>query len=268
MTDTRNEALRAMLVERVAGTAPRRRWRLPVIGIGAFVVAGALTGGAVAGAVSMQERSDQHEVAAIVDGTAAAGNDLVGDPVQRFADGPTTLQLPPRPDVAGVRVVVGGQCSPDITLLVGAVSGSTTEVSCGQPAVAVGQPRADDRTIAITPDRAGSMTVWAGWATPHREPGPSAQQRAEIADGVVTRSEYLAAFNRYLGCMRASGHPIDGVATSTTTFLWGIPESALRASDDCQAAEFSDTAAIWDAEHPGDGSAPYDAAADDPRFRG
>lgn len=266
MSTTRNDAVRAMLVERVRASRPHR-WRLPLIGVGAFVVAGALTGGAIAGSLYLQSTSDRRDTEMLQSIGQIGYNRAVGDRVERLATGPTSLRLPERPGDRSAVVAIAGECPATTTLSVRVGTGPATDVPCGASATLVEPPGSGDvRDVTVMPDRGGAYTVWAVWAVPDPLPGPSAQQRDAVADGVVTRSEYLAAFNRYLGCMRALGHPYGPISTSSTTFLLGIPSSALMTSDRCAASEFDQVDALWQSEHPDGGAQQYDPATDDPRY--
>jgi hypothetical protein len=118
MTETtRDRALRALLVDRVDRSVRRRRWLIPTIGIGAFVVAGSLTAGALVSTGLLQQSLSPEDAAALVSTGAAGDVTLLGSPVVRVTDGPTTLTLPGRP--SGARdVAVGLQCAPDGTAAV------------------------------------------------------------------------------------------------------------------------------------------------------
>jgi hypothetical protein len=98
------------------------------------------------------------------------------------------------------------------------------------------------------------------------------QQQEALADVVVTRTEYLAVWNRYLGCMRALGHPIDATTQTQMFVAVGIPGAAFEADARCYASEFQEVDGDWQTEHPsapGDnsfGSQTDDPSRDDPRY--
>jgi hypothetical protein len=276
MSVERDSAVRSLLVEQVVAVTRRGRWRLPLLGIGAFAVAGALTAGAVVGSGLLQQDVDPQDAAVLATSGIAPPVSFVGSPVVRVADGPTSLTLPERPEGASV-LVVGGQCGAPRTIRVSVSGGADTVLECGSPAAVVAAPATGSgapTSLSFLPSDRGGSTVWASWARPAPMPAASQQQRDETEDGVVTRSEYLAAWNRYLGCMRALGHPIGQVAQSATVLSYGIPGAALDANDRCSAAEFQDVDTTWQSEHPLDADGvptmglEYVPARDDPRYAG
>ena len=211
-TTSRDDALRALLVDRVGRSARRRRWLVPTIGVGAFVAAGALTAGALVGTGFLQQTLAPEDATALVETGAAGDVTLLGAPVVRVSDGATSLTLPDRPSGAH-HVAVGLQCAPPetATVTVGADEGDgePTTADCGTSITLPVGSSAGERPV-VRVDHAGSpMTVWAAWARPDPVPGPSPEQQDAVEDGVVTRPEYVAAWDRYVGCMRASGHPVD-----------------------------------------------------------
>jgi hypothetical protein len=271
MTTARDQALRAALVADVERSVRRRRWRLPAMGVGAFALAGALTAGALVSSGLLQQTASPQDAAAIVDTGAAGDVTFLGSPVTRVADGPTSLQLPSRP--AGARsITVGAQCgSGHVTIT---VQGSRSEVfDCSSTSIGLPVPTASAPTVTFEPTHDAGITVWAAWTKPDPLPGPSLQQQLAMSDGIVTRSEYLAAWNRYLGCMQALGHPVGSPVQTSVIIATGIPGDALQADDRCEAAELSDVDGTWQTEHPkasedpGLGSATWTAAAD-PKYAG
>lgn len=247
-TTPRDRALRALLVDRVERSVRRRRWLVPTVGIGAFVAAGALTAGALVGTGLLQQSLAPEDAAALV-GTGAAGDvTLLGAPVARVSDGPTSLTLPGRPSGAE-HVAVGLQCAPTGTASVTVAGGAPTTADCGTSVVLpVRADAAGRQTVRV--EHEGPMTVWASWARPDPVPGPSPQQQAALEDGVVTRSEYVAAWDRYVGCMRASGHPVDLGPEQPVVFAIGIPVEAVQADGRCGPSELSDVDSMWQSEHP------------------
>ncbi len=270
-TTPRDRALRALLVDRVERSVRRRRWLIPTVGVGAFIVAGALTAGALVGTGLLQQSLAPEDAAALVATGAAGDVTLLGAPVVRVSDGPTSLTLPERPSGAQ-HVAVGLQCAPTGTASVAVAGGVPTTADCGTSvSLPVGADTAGRPTVRVEHD--GPMTVWASWARPDPIPGPSPEQQAALEDGVVTRSEYVAAWDRYVGCMRASGHPVDLGPLQPVVFVSGIPTEALQADSRCGASELLDVNAMWQNEHPDAepytpaAGAPYDPATD-PEYAG
>jgi hypothetical protein len=92
------------------------------------------------------------------------------------------------------------------------------------------------------------FAVWLSWAYIPRFTD-SVAQRQELADGVVTRDEDLAAFNRFAGCMAALGHPLVRV---TTGLVPGYSEDAPALTDGvdsrCYSTEYRHVDAQWQIE--------------------
>lgn len=104
-------------------------------------------------------------------------------------------------------------------------------------------------TLTIDTDAGMTHEVWAAWVREPPLPEQSAQQRAELSDGVVTRPEYAAAFNRYLGCLAALGHDAGGFEQREDydRFLFGPPGAAVDDGSDeiCYTREFKDVDTLW-----------------------
>jgi hypothetical protein len=271
MNTTRDDALRALLVGRVT-TTRRRRWRLPVLGIGAFAVAGALTAGALVSSGLLQQQADPIDAKSLIDTGAAGDVSFLADPVERTSDSETSLTLGARPTDAA-QVAIGAQCAPPRTVSVTVDGTHVADVTCGDAGRIIDlHGTTSTPTLDLTPSTDGGYTVWAAWARPDPIPGPSVQQQEALADGIVTRTEYLAAWNRYLGCMRAIGHPIDATTQTQMFVAVGIPGDDYQADARCYASEFGDVDGVWQTEHPsppGDdsfGAQNYVPATDDPRY--
>ena len=244
---------------------------MPTIGVGAFVVAGSLTAGALVGTGLLQQSLTPEDASALVATGAAGDVTLLGSPVVRVTDGSTTLTLPGRP--SGARdVAVGLQCAPPgtATVTIGTGDGGVdpTTADCGTSVtVPVGSTAGERPTVRIDHD-GRSMTVWAAWARLDPVPGRSPEQQAAIEGGIVTRSAYVAAVDRYVGCMRASGHPVSLGPTQPVLFSLAIMSDAEHADARCGAAELTGVDSTWQDEHPKAvsddtfGAATYDPAAD------
>jgi hypothetical protein len=258
-----------VLVDRVERSARRRRWTVPVISIGAFLVAGSLTAGALVGTGLLQQSLSPEDAAMLVQTGSAGDVTLIGSPVVRVADGPTSVTLSARPSGADA-VAIGLQCAPAGSATVTVTGGAPTTAACG---TSITVPVETKKWPSVRVDHDGSMTVWAAWARPDPVPGPSPEQQAAVEDGVVTRPEYVAAWDRYVGCMRASGHPVVLGPEQPVVFAIGIAVEGTQADARCGAAELTDVDAMWQAEHPdaqqfsAAAGARYDPAAD-PEYAG
>lgn len=225
----RSDALRQALVTTVSSAAwerPRSRRKVVAAAIGAFALAGALTGGALASAAltSVDPSAPYTWVAA----AAHASNEgrLIGTPVIAAGTDETTLHLGKAPK--GVTTVFLSYTCPGGSLSV-KVGGTTVDTHCKETTVknptTAEVKAATDRGIDIRVASPGSKpyVIWASWAKPVAL--QSAQQKLELIDGVVTRDEYLAAFNRMVGCMTAGGYAFDVPPQSTTLLNYVTDEN-------------------------------------------
>jgi DNA-directed RNA polymerase specialized sigma24 family protein len=250
----RDNDLRRMLVATadltpLIRTRPSRR--VVVACVAAFALAGALTGGALAVSAAGKAPSTATEfdvqyaaqrMAAASDGT------LLGTPTSVAAGGQLQLPLIDRPSGAN-NLVIGFECqeagkfttrldskivATETCYLPPTVSNGVGDDGVTQsPQLKPGDAQrltlptneasailltTTDHSTALTFGAPGDrqFTVWISWV---RIPKltPSAAEKAELADGVITRAEYLAAFDRLVGCMTASGHPLTDIDESGET---------------------------------------------------
>ncbi|RDH96460.1 hypothetical protein DEU32_10973 [Curtobacterium sp. AG1037] len=276
-TSARDQALRALLVRTVEQPSRRRRWRAGAIG---GAVLSALAGGLVGGAVTAAAAPDPEAAAAQAGARAAVlgatqpSMHVVGEPRGVIGTGDGALRVGSVP--TGAELLVWSlRCRSDGGSTSVGPASSRTSATCTTGRTINGSVRVADvegADLTVRTDGGTAWTLSVGWVRTPPMPGPSAAQQYELADGVVTRSEYLAAFHRFQGCMTARGDSLGVVPESSLFVAYGVDDQ--DAGDRCGRAEFDEVSAAWQAEHPAPadddgtwGAQPYDPAAD-PRYAG
>ena len=259
MTDRTNELRRALVatVEAAPFVPPRRRGMVVAAGIAAFTIAGAVAG-VVTATVSQASTSISADQATAhwVLSFARANSQLLGDVIHSDKKGSIELDLGMAPEGATGFVIVS-TCSTvgHLDLLVNGewVGGS----DCIDDGATVGGGSAwtqaitgnGNYSLAINTDPGMVHEVWVAWVKEPPLPEQSRQQQAELRDGVVTRQEYVAAFNRFLGCMAAGGYDLGGIEQrdGDVTFPYGIPSAAYEDGTDetCYVREFREVDSTW-----------------------
>ncbi len=234
--------------------------------VAAFVVAGSVTGGLTA-AAAISSRAD----AVLAGGVAATGaydmtdgrhGNLIGSAVSEITTGSDSLALGAAPAGANA-VAIGFQCvtagnftvtfASAYPVLSGHCGASATqEPSTTSPAgysLRVDPTRGD--AVNVTAPAGARYAVWASWAKVPTIAKPSAAQLAEVADGTVTRSEYVAAFGRYEKCMAAAGYPLGQIPANETNFQYALSTNGVAVSDTrCYPREFEQVDDLWQSTHP------------------
>jgi hypothetical protein len=195
--------------------------RLVIAGLAAFVLAGALTGGAIA----TVNNPDPQTVAAQADAATGARSyvrdldgTLIGKPFARSASGTTTIDLGTRPTNA-TGVMEGFSCFAPARFAWTLDGKKVASVDCspnpGGGASYDDVKRAGSHTLTVHALHSGPFSIWISWV---RIPtfGPSAAEKLALADKSVTREEEVAGFERYQGCMGALGH---SVRTTTSAIV-------------------------------------------------
>jgi hypothetical protein len=223
--------------------------RTVVAAIAAFALAGALSGGAVsaiAGTLGNQS-SEIDSARSMVQSVVGTHGQLLGTPLSYSGHGSTVLDLGSAPATAnGIAIAV--DCIDRAPLFVTVdsadVSAGDCEGTSGQEVVA---SAADKHLIKITSPGSNRYAVYASWVKEPPLPGPSAAQTAALSDGKVTRAEYLAAFNRYAGCMTAAGYPLQAVPDDYVYYPYAITDNAVSSGADarCYASEFKQVDSTW-----------------------
>jgi hypothetical protein len=290
--DARDTELRRALVATVDLTPFTRRRPSKLLVIGAlvtFAAAGALTGGGVAFAAASQigtlSAAANYELSEAAQSltTSSAGN-LLGAPIANTAEGTLEVPLVSGPDAA-TNVVLGFECKDPGTYTVKLDSTTVAREKCeaiaplsgignggvvypddGKAAVVqdvtlpAESPSAiliptNANTTALTIDgpNSGRFATWISWVV-IPPLAPSAAEQAELADGVVTRAEYLAAMNRFIGCVTARGFSLSEVDMTGPlvgfTFQSSTP-AAAGAETRCFDTEAEGVHAKWIEEGEG-----------------
>ena len=226
----RPEALRHMLVSTANAQPyqrPRPRRKVFVAMVGAFAVAGALTAGALT-TVAITSSSDSTYI--FVTGAAHQYGEhrrLVGPPVMASGDTSTQFALGPTPSGATTVVIAYSCQDPGFELIIAGKSAKTdcANATSHQPDILeVAVPKSSTVPIAATSSTGRPFVLWASWAKPNAQ--QSIQQKLELMDGLVTRDEYLAAFNRMVGCMTAGGYQFDVPPETTTLMNYALDETS------------------------------------------
>jgi len=283
-TEDRNVALRRELVDLVntstSAARPRRRfsWKLPAVSVAAFALAGALTGAAVAVA-SSNDLPSWVNATVLVKGSVPNYVKLIGTPESVVSTGDSTLNVPAAPAGAN-RLIWGARCISTSGHIVARFDKDTTRLplDCSEAnSSADGDTSASTaapHSVSVSADSTVQYVVWAGWVSYPPMPKPSGAQQAATADGIVTRQEYLDAYNRFAGCMTALGAPVGVIPETSVLLNYGFPGDNMLIGDRCYASEFQDVDTAWQGEHPQPstgpdlrGVQPYDPATD-PKYSG
>jgi len=248
----RDRALRAALVAQASDGGRRRptRRRSLALSIGAFALAGALTGAAITtSAIVTNDQADRvFRLGAAVAQQEKSLGTLIGSPVLKDAVGTVTLPLA-APPAGATRVAVAVECFASGRVAV-SVRGDSQTVDCvvDSPRVLeLSAPTGEGGTVSITATPTTRILAWASWLRDRPVPSPSAQQNADLYDGRVTHQEYLAAYSRYAGCMAEAGYPMAPVSGAPPLVFYAVPGAAVDAGADaqCYAREFAGVDRAW-----------------------
>ncbi|RZS58899.1 hypothetical protein EV141_0109 [Microcella putealis] len=258
---TRDAVLRAELVARASTPESPRRYapgRVVAASILAFGLAGATTGAAVAatGAFSPQEtigavQIEMEEMRSIT----FPGTEFFGTPLIITGSGTTIVELGERPQDASTLALRVGCIDPgrfDITIdetpdgwvqcdSDDVVEGPTIGGFSSQYDVSDEAPR----TLSVSGTSGDRYVIWVSWAAAPERAEPSNAQQDALADGTVTRDEYLAGLDRYIACMEDLGWSVGVVDRDADVIDYRI--EAVAGADDalCYAAEFEQLDMGW-----------------------
>jgi hypothetical protein len=236
-----------------------------VVGIGsavaAFAIAGALTGGAVASASApnaLQQTIDAANQAAGVGWVVEQDSKLLGQPFTASGTGKITVDLGQRP--AGANALVEASLCSDPGTFNETVDGVDASQTICTASNGVGDIGGGDypvttggkHTFTVTTTAGAHYSIWLSWIN-YPSLSPSAAEKAAVADGVVTRDEYVAAFNQYIGCMASAGDPVTGYDESSTMIQYTTPNDAVSDGTDhrCYQTQFRLVAELWGTEDGG-----------------
>ena len=266
---TRSRAIEQLLFDTVESTPLRGQRtirrpsaRVTVAAIAAFALAGALTGGAVATAAApnpQQLEINAAVQAAGVSWTADEDSRLIGEPFTASGTGTVVIDLGHRPASANA-IVEGSVCTDPGTFNEGIDGAMTSQTVCDSSDTGAGNPGSSDYnvtdngshrfTFSTTPG--ARFTVWLSWIY-YPTLSPSIVEKTAIADGAVSRAEYLAAFNQYAGCMAAAGYPMGEVDQSAPVIQYTTTDAAVSSGADnrCYQTQFRAVDELWQTEDGG-----------------
>lgn len=262
MTD-RTSQLRAALVSAVDATPTQQRLparRIAVAAIAAFALAGAATGGAVAAtrAGSGEPTPERVQISADLGKQTVVGThaDLFGDPFILLGQGTTVIDLGEIP-AGATALALSMDCvdTGDYTTTIDETVIGTewcSDESIAQIGGGGGQMLvAGGGKHTLTIDGPGRYIVWAQWSAEHPVPPSSAAQTEAMEDGVVTREEYVAGFDRYNACMVGAGYYVDGGNRDALIIAGSIPAASVDDGTDrlCYEPEFQDIDMAWQVAH-------------------
>jgi hypothetical protein len=261
----RTDALRRALVTTV-DAAPfqrrtPRRWTI-VAAIAAFALAGAATGGAVAatraGGGELTPEQLANAGAGMRQQAVGTRAELFGEEFLVEASGATTIDLGERP--AGAEAIATSfacvdagdyevQLDGDFFMGFGCLE---TDTRPGGGSSTISLVAAGTHSLKITGP--GRFIVWAQWATEDPIPPSSTAQTLAMADGVITRDEYLAGFDRFVACMMGAGYHVDGGNREAVILSYATPGAAFDHGTDerCYQPEFGDIDMTWQIAHQDD----------------
>lgn len=250
----RDAELRRMLVATAtaAPVQPKRRWSF-LAPIGAFALAGALTGAVSAAALAAPDDHPPVTVDHLMDVLVQRETQLFGEPLVIEDEGSTVESLGAQP-AGAVEVTVAFHCKDPGTynLVLDDQPAMTIACDAASAAASIGGgifsvKAAPEHTLAVSAEDGDRYIAWASWTAPPVPEDPSPEQVAVMADGEVSEEEYRAQFDRYADCMVAAGYPVDAINTSGTiiTYVNSGASVTSGAEGRCYAQEFAQVDRTW-----------------------
>ncbi len=261
----RDAALRRVLVAQADRPRPSRMPWPALVGTVAVV---ALLGGVAIGATAFRGAADAQPGATdepdVFFGTPQFVYDdatILGEPVRFRSTEPQTRDLgePPSGATALAAMI---WCYSAGTYSVSALDGMPSlyqPITCDDDArvtegVAGGYipfPTEGATRVEVSATPGGDYAVWLAWVAKPADPEPSAEQAAALADGEVTREEYVAGFDRFAACMAEAGYEIGG-GRDLEIILYSLSSEAVSSGADhrCYLAEFAQLDIEWQGAHP------------------
>jgi hypothetical protein len=262
----RTRELRDLLVATATVNGHQRQPRFrktAIAAVAAFALAGALTGGAISGvaiASTTPPPSAQEQKLIVEASSSNFDGTFLGAPIYLTGQGDKTVDLGTRPPKANAFVVsfwclnsgkyvVAGNSLPSHSLECSSSKAAFPSIS--EPtSFGVPYSKSTSRTWTVSTDSSHHWAVWISWTNLPSQTKESVQQKAEVADGTVTRQEYLDAYSRYQGCLAQAGYPSLEVLDSQTFFDTGSSGAGGPASDRCYTRELQDVDTLWQTENP------------------
>ncbi len=231
--------------------------RVAVAAVLAFALAGATTGGAVA---TTGVLTPPYSVDLTMDVMQFIGDprtEFIGMPLVITGTGETNVELGPRPDGAtalALRVACLDRGRYDVIV----DDRPDGWIECDSERVIEGSAISDYSMLyELTGEGPQSLTVrgaqldryliWVSWAVAAAPVEPSQAQVDALADGVVTRDEYLAGLDRYITCMAESGWSVAVIDRDAEIIDYTIDTVSNFDDQLCYEAEFYQVDMAWQA---------------------
>lgn len=248
----RDSQLRVALVQAASNTTSVRnqRWRLASL-ISAVAVASAATGAFSAAAIAQSTPYSPDVVANLALSVARPNSVAVGQPFFTQSDSVSTIDLGELPDTATSLAIRTGCTEPgtvDVELdSVWLMSFTCTDESPTGGGGGAAPVSAGAHTLTFTSKAGTGYEAWVAWVKEPPIPDASAQQVAELADGEITREEYLAAFNRFSGCMGGAGFSVPVADPDAVVLKYSITSEAVSSGQDelCYVSQFQGVDMAW-----------------------
>jgi hypothetical protein len=261
-TRTRDRQLRRMLVATVDSglPAPRPTWHTAALSVGAFAFAGALAAGTLVTIGELQAEPASYDATLEISRPDLLDDDVVilGAPLTVAGREDADIDLGLAPGTAN-GLVFQIYCLEPGFYRVEFDEEPFTDVTCTEESeepeiVARGVKSFDGpapRTITIDLESGGYL-LWVAWLDQPADAEPSSAQREALDDGVVTREEYLAGFERYVACMADLGFVVSHGPLELEVLSYSIPGEAGHsgAANRCYEAEFQFVDMEWQVAHP------------------
>lgn len=256
---TRSAALRELLVDQVEATTPllRPRWGLGALLL-AVAVASGVTGALSAGAIARSDPYEQNVINSLALSVARPNSTLIGEGFYIASKNVAAIDLGEAPtNSTGVAIRIG--CtepgSVDVSLDGVWITGliCDAESPTGGSGVVTGFSGSVRHSLTFESPTDTGYEAWIAWVEEPELPGASTQQLGEVADGVVTREEYLAAFYRFSGCLGADGYDVSPADPSAIILSYGVPSAAADSGADerCYRTEFIEVDTAWQLQNEG-----------------
>jgi hypothetical protein len=253
--DERTHQLRDLLVQTATKSTreKNRPWRLVALVVAVAFASGA-TGAISAAAIATAAPYSDKVIASMAVSVARPNSVPLGRPHYVLSTSTMTIDLGETPATAtgvAMRLECGAEGSFSVLIdgktdvTVACTREDTLRGGGGGFAAPVAGPGRHSVTFLIS-DR-GGVAAWLTWIREPPMPSTSLRQQAEMADDTVTRDEYLAAFNRYVGCVGEAGYWIDGGNPSAVILSFSIPTAAIDSGADerCYVSEFQQVDTKW-----------------------
>lgn len=249
----RTDALRELLVTQVEVSASRARqpWRVGALLVAVALASGA-TGALTAAAIEQDEPYEPNVIASLALTGARANSTVIGDPYFVGSSGDAVIDLGLAPENAtgiAIRLACTEPGSVDVSLDEVWITSlmCDAESPTGGSGLVAGFEGPGPHTLSFSSPTGTGYEAFVAWVEEPPLPGPSAQQLSEIEDGVATREEYLAAFNRFAGCMGANGYDVGLAYTDTVILNYSIPSASVDSGVDlfCYRSQFIEVDTLW-----------------------